>query len=79
MKIARQVQGLILSAARFALYNFAVLTVADQLKSNITSLLAVVGSVALALSYAAQDTVGNIISGVVIIINGHSEKATGFQ
>ena len=70
MKIARQAQGLILRAARVALYIFAVLTVADQLKFNITSLLAGVGVMGLALSFAAQDTVGNIISGVVIIIDG---------
>ncbi|MGV7223867.1 MAG: mechanosensitive ion channel family protein [Nitrospinales bacterium] len=70
MKIARQAQGLILRAARVALYIFAVLTVADQLKINITSLLAGVGVAGLALSFAAQDTVGNIISGVVIIIDG---------
>ncbi len=70
MKIARQAQGLILRAAGVALYIFAVLTVADQLKINITSLLAGVGVMGLALSFAAQDTVGNIISGVVIIIDG---------
>lgn len=70
MKIARQAQGLILRAAGVALYIFAVLTVADQLKINITSLLAGVGGMGLALSFAAQDTVGNIISGVVIIIDG---------
>ncbi|NNL77571.1 MAG: mechanosensitive ion channel [Desulfobacterales bacterium] len=70
MKIVRQAQGLILRAARVVLYIFAVLTVADQLKINITSLLAGVGVMGLALSFAAQDTVGNIISGVVIIIDG---------
>ena len=70
MNIVRQAQGLILRAARVALYIFAVLTVADQLKINITSLLAGVGVMGLALSFAAQDTVGNIISGVVIIIDG---------
>lgn len=70
MKIVRQAQGLILRTARVALYVFALLTVADQLKINITSMLAGVGVIGLALSFAAQDTVGNIISGVVIIIDG---------
>ena len=69
MKIVRQAQMLILRATRVAIYIFAVLTVADQLKINITSLLAGVGVIGLALSFAAQDTVGNIISGVVIIID----------
>jgi len=70
MKIGRQAQGPVLRAARVALYIFAVLTVADQLKINIPSLLAGVGVMGLALSFAPQDTVGNIISGVVIIIDG---------
>jgi len=69
MKIVREAQMLILRATRVAIYIFAVLTVADQLKINITSLLAGVGVIGLALSFAAQDTVGNIISGVVIIID----------
>ena len=70
MKIVRQAQGLILRAARFVFYIFAALTVADQLKINVTSLIAGVGVMGLALSFAAQDTIGNIISGVVIIIDG---------
>ena len=70
MKVARQSQGLILRAARVVLFIFAVLSVAGQLKINITSLLAGVGVMGLALSFAAQDTIGNIISGIVIIIDG---------
>lgn len=70
MKIARQARGLILRVARVSLYIFALLTVADQLKINVTSLIAGVGVMGLALSFAAQDTIGNIISGVVIIIDG---------
>ena len=69
MNIVRQAQMLILRATRVAIYIFAILTVADQLMINITSLLAGVGVIGLALSFAAQDTVGNIISGVVIIID----------
>ena len=69
MNIVRQAQMLILRTTRVAIYIFAVLTVADQLKINITSLLAGVGFIGLALSFAAKDTVGNIISGVVIIID----------
>lgn len=70
MNIIKQAQGLILRAARVVLYIFAILTVADQLKINITSMVAGVGVIGLALSFAAQDTVSNIISGVVIIIDG---------
>lgn len=70
MKVSRQSQGLILRAARVMVFIFALLTVAGQLKLNITSLLAGVGVMGLALSFAAQDTIGNIISGIVIIIDG---------
>ncbi len=70
LEIVKQARGLILRALRYAIYVFAFLTVADQLKINVTSLIAGVGVMGLALSFAAQDTVGNIISGVVIIIDG---------
>lgn len=70
MKVTRQSQGLIIRTARVVLYIFAILTVADQLKLNITSLIAGVGVMGLAISFAAQDTIGNIISGIVIIIDG---------
>lgn len=70
MDVVRQGQGLILRTARVIVYIFALLTVADQLNINIASLLAGVGVIGLALSFAAQDTISNIISGVVIIIDG---------
>ena len=70
MKIVRQTRGLMLRTARVAIYVFAALTVADQSGINITSLLAGVGIMGLALSFAAQDTISNIISGVVIVIDG---------
>ena len=69
MKIERQAINLLLSGARVGFYIFAILTIADQLQINIKSLLAGVGVMGLALSFAAKDTVGNIISGIVIIID----------
>jgi small conductance mechanosensitive channel len=69
MKIERQAINLLLNGARVGLYIFAILTIADQLQINIKSLLAGVGVMGLALSFAAKDTVGNIISGIVIIID----------
>ncbi len=68
-KIDKQACNLLLRTARVALYIFAVLTIADQLQINIKSLLAGVGVVGLAVSFAAKDTIGNIISGIVIIID----------
>jgi small conductance mechanosensitive channel len=69
MAIEKEAISLLLRGARVGLYIFAFLTIADQLQINIKSLLAGVGVMGLALSFAAQDTVGNIISGIVIIID----------
>ncbi len=70
MEMARQVRSLLLKTAKVVLFIFATLTIADQLRFNITSLIAGVGVVGLALSFAAQDTIGNIISGIAMIIDG---------
>jgi len=69
MKIDNQAINLLLKGAKAGLYIFATLTIADQLQLNIKSLLAGVGVMGLALSFAAKDTVANIISGIVIIID----------
>lgn len=69
LKIERQAINLLLRGAKTGLYIFAVLTIADQLQLNIKSLLAGVGVMGLALSFAAKDTVENIICGIVIIID----------
>lgn len=68
--IATQASNLLLRAVKYAIVIFACLTIANQLKINVTSLIAGVGVMGLALSFAAQDTVGNVISGIVIIIDG---------
>lgn len=69
IKVETQSINLLLRAAKAGIFIFAALTVADQLQINIKSLLAGVGVMGLALSFAAQDTVGNMISGIVIIID----------
>lgn len=69
MKVQKEPANLLLRGARVGLYIFAFLTIADQLQINIKSLLAGVGVMGLALSFAAKDTVGNLISGIVIIID----------
>jgi len=69
MKVEKEPANLLLRGARVGLYIFAFLTIADQLQINIKSLLAGVGVMGLALSFAAKDTVENIISGIVIIID----------
>ena len=69
MKIDPQAASLLVRFVSAGIFIFALLTVADQLQINIKSLLAGVGVMGLAVSFAAKDTVSNIISGVVIIID----------
>jgi small conductance mechanosensitive channel len=69
MRIEKQAVNLLLRTARVGVFIFAGLTVADQLQINIKSLLAGVGVVGLAVSFGAKDTIANIISGIVIIID----------
>jgi len=68
-KVPKEVQGLLLRVTHYAIVTVAALTIADQLGINITSLLAGVGVAGLALSFAARDTIENIISGVTLIID----------
>lgn len=69
LKVENQVINLLLKTVKIAIYIFAFLSIAEQLKINVTSLIAGVGVMGLAISFAAQDTVGNLISGVVLIID----------
>lgn len=61
--------GLLIRFARYALFVLAVLTVLDQLGVNVTSLIAGLGIAGLAVSFAAQDTVANLIAGVTLAID----------
>lgn len=60
---------LVLRFTRYAIVSVTVLAVADQLQINITSLIAGIGVAGLALSFAAQDTIANIISGIALVID----------
>lgn len=68
-KIDRQAINLLLRGTKTGIYIFAILTIADHLQININSLLTGVGVMGLALSFATKETVGNIISGIAIIID----------
>ena len=68
-KVPKEVRGLLLRVAHYAIITVAALTIADQIGINVTSLLAGVGVAGLALSFAARDTIENIISGVTLIID----------
>ena len=60
---------LVLRFAKYFIVAVALLSIADQLGLNVTALVAGLGVAGLALSFAAQDTVQNIISGVALIVD----------
>lgn len=60
---------LLVKMTRFGVLAIGVLTIADQLGVSITSMVAGLGVVGLALSFAAQDTVANFISGVTLAVD----------
>lgn len=68
-RIDAGVQQLILRAARLSVLSFAVIMVLDQVGINVTALIAGLGIAGLALGFAAQDTVQNLIAGVTILLD----------
>ncbi len=68
-KVDDYASGLVLRLLRYVIVVIAMLTIADQLGIDVTSLIAAVGIAGLALSFAAQDTIANLISGVAIAID----------
>lgn len=69
VKTSLHAQNILLRFIKYGIFIFAFLTIAGQLKINVSSLIAGVGIAGLAISFAAQDTISNIISGVAIIID----------
>jgi small conductance mechanosensitive channel len=67
--VAEDVRKLLLRFLRYIVAIVALLTIASQLGFNIGALVAGLGILGLAFSFASQDTVQNIISGVSIIID----------
>ena len=55
--------------AGVALWAIVILTAADELGINVTGIVVGLGFVGLAVAFAAQDTVENMIAGVFIIID----------
>ena len=52
-----------------ALWAVVILTAANELGINVTGIVAALGIVGLAMAFAAQDTIENIIAGIFIIID----------
>jgi small conductance mechanosensitive channel len=60
---------MLVNAARFIVFAIGAMTIADQLGVNVTSMVAGLGVAGLAISFAAQDTVANFISGITLAID----------
>ncbi len=54
---------------RFVLYLIVVLLVADDLGIPVTSLIALLSVAGLAVSLAIQDTLSNVFSGIILLVN----------
>jgi len=63
------VSGLLVGVIKYSVAAIALVTAAAQLKINVASLLTGMGLFGLAVSFAAQDTFANIISGVALVID----------
>ena len=67
--VSDQATRLLSRLLKYVVGVIAFLTAADQLGINVAALIAGLGVAGLALSFAAQDTVANLISGIAIIID----------
>lgn len=72
--VPEDAREVIVRFAGYAVMIVALLTVASQLGIKVTSIIAGLGVVGLAVSFAAQDTVANVISGVTLLIDRPFKK-----
>ncbi len=68
-RVPDTVQSLMSRFVKYAIILVAALTIAAQLHINVTSMVAGLGIAGLAVSFAAQDTIANIISGITLVID----------
>jgi len=67
--VPEAVRGLCKRFLKYAIVIVAVLTIANNLGINVTSMIAGLGIAGLAVSLAAQDTMTNIISGITLAVD----------
>ena len=73
-KVPEEASDIVVRFSGYVIIITAMLTIASQLGIKITSLLAGLGVVGLAISFAAQDTVANVISGITLLIDRPFKK-----
>jgi len=73
-RVPGDARDVIVRFAGYAVLIVALLTIASQLGIKVTSLIAGLGVAGLAVSFAAQDTVANVISGITLLIDRPFKK-----
>jgi len=73
-KVPEEAGDIVVRFSGYVVVIIAMLTIASQLGIKITSLLAGLGVAGLAISFAAQDTVANVISGITLLIDRPFKK-----
>ena len=68
-KLEKVTQGFFLSVIKFALYLILLIMVLGQLGVDITGLVAALAAAGLAIGLALQDSLSNVASGVVLLVN----------
>lgn len=68
-KIERVTQGFLLSVIKFVLYVILVIMVLQQFGVEITGLVATLAAAGLAVSLALQNSLANVASGIVLLVN----------
>ena len=73
-KVPEEAGDIVIRFSGYVVVIVALLTIASQLGIRITSLIAGLGVAGLAISFAARDTVANVISGITILIDRPFKK-----
>ena len=67
--IDQGIENFLFRAASVALWAVVILTAANEMGINVTGIVAALGIVGLAMAFAAQDTIENIIAGIFLMVD----------